>query len=71
MNRFQHSIILESMGGKSFNPKMMDIAVAVSVGVIVSVYKLGPLLKEITEKERMQIERRKAKMQQNSTDSLE
>ena len=58
------------MVGKSFNPKMMDVAVAVTVGVIVSVYKLAPLLKEITEKERMQIERRNAKMQQNSSDSL-
>ena len=59
------------MMGKSFNPKMMDVAVAVTVGVIVSVYKLGPLLKEITDKERMQIERRKEKMQKNSSNSLE
>jgi mannitol-specific phosphotransferase system IIBC component len=59
------------MFGKTFNPKMMDVAVAITVGVVVSVYKLGPLLKEITEKERMQIEQRKHKMQQNSTDSLE
>jgi hypothetical protein len=58
------------MFGKTFNPKMMDVAVAISVGVVVSVYKLGPLLKEITEKERMQIEQRKQKMHQNSTDSL-
>jgi len=58
------------MFGKTFNPKMMDVAVAITVGVVVSVYKLGPLLKEITEKERMQIEQRKQKMQQNSTDSL-
>ena len=57
--------------GKSFNPKMMDIAVAVTVGVMVSVYKLAPLLKDITEKERMQIERRKEKMQRNSSGSLE
>jgi hypothetical protein len=60
------------MLGRSFNPKMMDVAVAVTVGVVVSVYKLAPLLKEITEKERMQIEKRKLKMQRNSsTSSLE
>jgi len=44
-------------------PKSIDVVIAVSFGVIVSVYKLGPLLKEITEKERLQIEERKARLQ--------
>jgi hypothetical protein len=40
-------------------PKSIDIVVAVTVGAVISVYKLGPLLKEITEKEKAQIESRK------------
>ena len=63
--------IIVGMMWKTFNPKMLDVAVAVTVGVIVSVYKLGPLLKEITEKERMQIQQRKQKLQENSPNSLE
>jgi len=43
-------------------PKSIDVVIAVSFGVMVSVYKLAPLLKEITEKERMQLEQRSARM---------
>ena len=46
----------------TLNPKSVDIVVAVTVGVMISVYKLGPLLKEITEKERMQIEERRNRL---------
>jgi hypothetical protein len=56
---------------KTFSPKMLDVTVAVTVGVIVSVYKLGPLLKDITEKERMQLEQRKQRLQANSPNSLD
>ena len=40
-------------------PKSIDVVVAVTVGVMISVYKLGPLLKEITEKEKAQLDMRK------------
>ena len=46
----------------NLSPKSIDIAVAVSVGVVISVYKLAPLLKEITEKERQQIEERRKRI---------
>lgn len=43
-------------------PKSLDVIIAVTLGVMISVYKLAPLLKEITEKERMQIEKRRERM---------
>jgi hypothetical protein len=46
----------------TLNPKSVDVVVAVTVGVMISVYKLGPLLKDITEKERMQIEERRNRL---------
>ena len=43
-------------------PKSVDIVIAVTFGVMISVYKLGPLLKEITEKERLQLEQRRLRL---------
>jgi hypothetical protein len=51
------------------NPKSIDVVVAVTVGAVISVYKLGPLLKEITEKERAQLESRKNKASFTMPDS--
>jgi hypothetical protein len=45
-------------------PKSIDVVIAVSFGVLVSVYKLGPLLREITEKERIQIKERRTRSAQ-------
>ena len=44
------------------SPKSIDIVIAVSFGVMISMYKLRPLLIEITEKEKNQIQLRKEKM---------
>jgi hypothetical protein len=51
------------------NPKSIDVVVALTVGAVISVYKLGPLLKEITEKERAQLEGRKNKASFTMPDS--
>ena len=48
--------------GMSLRPKSLDVIIAVTFGVMISVYKLGPLLKEITEKERLQLEQRRSRM---------
>ncbi len=52
--------------GMKLNPKSIDVVVAVTVGVVISVYKLGPLLKDITDKERAQLEARKNSQVSNS-----
>lgn len=41
-------------------PKSVDVVIAVTFGVMISMYKLRPLLLEITEKEKTQIQARKS-----------
>ena len=53
---------ISTWGMSKLSPKSVDVVIAVSFGVLVSVYKLAPLLREITEKERTQIEQRKARI---------
>jgi len=42
----------------TLSPKSVDIVIAVTFGVLVSMYNLRPLLKEITDKERIQLDNR-------------
>ena len=46
----------------TLSPKSIDVVIAVTFGVMISMYKLRPLLIEITEKEKNQIQQRNAKL---------
>ena len=46
----------------ALSPKSIDVVIAVSFGVMISMYKLRPLLLEITDKERIQLEDRRARL---------
>ena len=52
----------------SLSPKSIDIVVAVTFGVLISMYNLRPLLKDITDKERIQLENRNNRISQPSND---